>query len=73
MALYVSSKDVLAQAKQAELDQDPDRAAKLYEQALKAKPANPLPYERLMIIYRKSKKYKDELRVINTGLNNLRD
>ena len=65
--------NILFRAKQQEDNENPKQAAKLYEQALQEKPADPFPYERLMIIYRKQKLYKDELRVINTGLKNLRE
>ena len=72
MPLNIKLQDLLTRGKQAESDEKPEQAAKFYEQALKEQPADPYPYERLMIIYRKLKSYKDELRVINTGLKNLR-
>ena len=52
----------------AEQNGDPERAIKLYEENIKEDHADPYAYERLMIIYRKLKKYKDELRVINRGI-----
>ena len=45
-----------------------DGAIKYYEEAIKDERADEMPYNRLMIIYRKEKKYKDELRVINKGI-----
>ena len=72
MPLNVKLEDLLTRGKQAESDEKPEQAAKFYEQALKEQPIDPYPYERLMIIYRKLNSYKDELRVINTGLKNLR-
>ena len=64
-----SIKEIIDKAKYAESDNDIEQAATLYEQARKADPANQYPYDRLMIIYRKLKKYKEELRVINEGIN----
>ena len=72
MPLNIKLQDLLTRGKQAESDEKPEQAAKFYEQALKEQPIDPYPYERLMIIYRKLNSYKDELRVINTGLKNLR-
>jgi tetratricopeptide (TPR) repeat protein len=63
-----STKKIIDKAKDAEALDKIEEAADLYEQARKADPANEYPYERLMIIYRKLKKYKEELRVINEGI-----
>ena len=52
----------------AEENGDLEGAAKLYEENIKSDHADPYAYERLMIIYRKLKKYKDELRVIDRGI-----
>jgi len=67
-AATTSIKEIIDKAKYAESDNDIEQAATLYEQARKADPANQFPYDRLMIIYRKLKKYKEELRVINEGI-----
>ena len=67
-AATTSIKEISDKAKYAESDNDIEQAATLYEQARKADPANQYPYDRLMIIYRKLKKYKEELRVINEGI-----
>jgi len=40
-----------------------------FEALVKNAKADPYPYERLMIHYRKQKNYKDELRVINKAIN----
>lgn len=40
----------------------------LYEQQTKTGIADPLPYDRLMIYYRKQKEYKKELQLINQAL-----
>ncbi len=39
-----------------------------YKAEIKAGVVDPLPYERLMIAYRKEKNYKEELRIINKGI-----
>lgn len=44
------------------------KAVKLYEQNIKENYADKFAFERLMIIYRKQKDFKDELRVINRGV-----
>jgi tetratricopeptide (TPR) repeat protein len=67
-AATTSIKEIIDKAKEAESDNDIEQAATLYEQARKADPANEYSYYRLMIIYRKLKKYKEELRVINEGI-----
>jgi len=59
--------------KEAEANQQPELAAELYEKEL-AKGYNDLvPYERLLVLYRRQKKYKDELRVLNQGIQLLED
>ena len=69
----IVSSDILERASQAEADEKLQLAARLYEQAVKEKPFNEFPYNRLMIIYRKLKLYKDELRVINAGIKNFQE
>ena len=49
------------------------QAAKYYEAAIKDERADELPFNRLMIIYRKQKLYKDELRVIKKGIKKYED
>jgi len=53
---------------QAEANGDVDQAIKAYEKNIKKEIADSFPFDRLMIIYRKQKRYKDELRVINRGI-----
>ncbi len=48
-------------------------AAKLYEKLVKLHPYKEENYGRLMIIYRKQKDYKNELRVINLGIKNFQE
>lgn len=45
-----------------------EEAAKLYESAIRSKTGDEQPYHRLMIIYRKLKRPKDELRVIKYAI-----
>ena len=60
--------DVQGMANYLEKTGDFQQAAKLYEKLLKEKPAHEENYNRLMIIYRKQKDFKSELRVINSGI-----
>jgi tetratricopeptide (TPR) repeat protein len=55
-------------ARVAEQDADLGKAIKLYEQNIKEDYADEFAFERLMIIYRKQKEYKNELRVITRGI-----
>ena len=61
-------KDMLVKAETAEAEQDLDAAAQWYEKAIKADPLTEPAYNRLMILYRKNKNYKQELRVIKKGI-----
>jgi len=56
------------EARQAEQAGHLQKAVKLYEQNIKEDYVDEYAFERLMIIYRKQKEYKDELRVINRGI-----
>lgn len=56
------------EARWAEQGGNLDRAIKLYEQNIKENFADKFAFERLMIIYRKQKDFKNELRVINRGV-----
>ena len=40
----------------------------LYEEQIKTGTTDPLPYDRLMIYYRKQKEYRKELQIINRAL-----
>lgn len=56
------------EARQAEDQENLAKAIKLYEQNIREDYADEFAFDRLMIIYRKQKQYKDELRVINRGI-----
>jgi tetratricopeptide (TPR) repeat protein len=60
--------ELIDEAKEAELDKDLDKAAKIYERAIRQEPLEQFPYDRLMIVYRKQKQYEDELKVIEKGI-----
>ena len=47
---------------------DIQKAIEYYEAAIQDGRADEYPYDRLMVLYRKEKNYKHELRVINLGL-----
>jgi len=55
-------------ARQAEKDGDTNKAVRFYEQNISEDYADRFAFERLMIIYRKQKEYKNELRVIKRGI-----
>ena len=55
-------------AKQLEQEGQLEEAAKMYEDAVKQKSLDEVPYNRLMIIYLKLKRPKDEMRVIKAGI-----
>jgi hypothetical protein len=55
-------------AAEAEANGDIKRAISLYEKNIKKGLADSFPFDRLLVIYRKQKRYKDELRVINKGI-----
>lgn len=56
------------EARLAEQEGDLSKAVKLYEQNIKEDYADEFAFDRLMIIYRKQKDYRDELRVIKRGI-----
>ncbi len=63
--------EVISEVKHVEqLEQEGslNEAAKLYEQVIRSKPLDEHPYNRLMIIYRKLRQPKDELRVIKFAI-----
>jgi len=63
-----SYKDLIKRAEEAETKENLDEAIKFYQEAVKTEPSSELPYDRLMVIYRKQKNYKEELKVIDDGI-----
>lgn len=58
----------LQQAAAAEKNDDFALAEKIYKKQIQLKVFDAAVYKRLMVIYRKQKRYKDELDIINKGL-----
>lgn len=58
----------LQQAAAAEKNDDLALAEKLYKKQMQLKAFNASVYTRLMILYRKQKRYKEELAIINKGI-----
>lgn len=68
MAKIISLKHSIEEESQAEEKQDTAAAITDYEEAIKINPLAEKTYDRLMIIYRKEKNYKSELKIINSGI-----
>ena len=64
----LSSVEIFDKAKEAEAEGNLEDAAGLYERLVKANSSDEFVFDRLMIIYRKLKLHKDELRIINKGI-----
>lgn len=65
--------ELIREGRRAETDDEPEKAASLYESALRQEPLEALPFNRLMIIYRKLGQPKDELRIIDKALELFQD
>jgi tetratricopeptide (TPR) repeat protein len=59
--------ELVDEAREAE-STDVDTAVKLYQRAIKQEPHDERAYDRLMIVYRKEKRYEEELDLINKGI-----
>jgi len=59
---------LIEEDRNVEADGELEKAASIYEQAIRQHPMDEFPYNRLMIIYRKFKQPKNELRVIKKAL-----
>jgi hypothetical protein len=68
-----TEKEILQQAHEAEIEQDFKHAAELYKKEIKRHPLKAYAYDRLMIIYRKLKRYKDEWQIVNKGIKAFED
>ncbi len=60
--------DKIAAANIAEINGKTDEAISWYKEVVKDSPLNENAYNRLMILYRKNKDFKNELRIINAGI-----
>ena len=58
----------LLSGREAEASGQPALAIKLYEKQIAKGYNDILPYERLLVLYRKQKNYKEELHVLNRGI-----
>lgn len=68
MAKILTIKQSIEKGIDAEETHDTNAAITDYEDAIKNNPLAEKAYDRLMIIYRKKKNYKSELRLINSGI-----
>lgn len=68
MAKVVTLKTRIGEAEEAEEKKYISAAIKEYEEAIHSDPLAEKAYDRLMILYRKEKDYKKELRLINAGI-----
>ena len=66
-------KETITEAKAAEDSGETESAVEFYEQALQQDKLNEYAYNRLMIIYRKSKDKKKELQIINSAIKAYKD
>ena len=67
-AVIDKKQTVLQQAAAAQKNNDLELAEALYKKQLHEKAFNPALYKKLMVLYRKEKRYKDELDIINKAL-----
>lgn len=65
--------DLLGTARYLEKKGDLKAAARIYEKLVKKETLKEFTYNRLMMIYRKQKDFKNELRVINSGIQTFQD
>src|SRR4026207_1627391 len=68
MAKVVTLKKIIKEAEEAETKEDISLAINDYEEAIQKDPLAEKAYDRLMILYRKEKNYKSELKLINSGI-----
>jgi len=69
----IEKQTTLQQASAAEKNGNLELAEKLYKQEINKNAFNASVYTRLMIIYRKQKKYKEELEIINKALQHFKE
>ena len=61
-------KEILSEAMEAETANSFENAISLYREAVTKDPLNEKAYDRLMMLFRKQKKYKQELDIIKKGI-----
>ena len=60
--------ELIKLGKEAETSNDYSKASKYYEKAIKLEPHAEFAYNRLMVIFRKTKDYESELKTIQKGI-----
>lgn len=73
MAKVVAIKKIIEEANDAEQELDTPLAIKDYEEVIAKNPLTEKAYDRLMILYRRAKDYKSELKLINKGIKAFED
>ncbi|WP_018615955.1 DUF2225 domain-containing protein [Segetibacter koreensis] len=73
MAEPKTTKNFLEEGKEAEGAQKLELAVEIYEKILKDDSLNTEAYDRLMIVYRKLKDYKNELAIVDRGIKAYQD
>jgi len=63
-----SEKELLQEARQAEVEDQIDKAIGLYKFLIRKNHLEPLYYDRLMILYRKQRNYPTELDLLKKGI-----
>ena len=61
-------KEILREAKEAENTENIEDAIRLYQEAISTDELNEHAYNRLMMLFRRQKEYKKELRIIKAGI-----
>jgi len=64
----VNFSECLVKAKEFEINNNVGEAIRMYHKCVRLTPASEFAYNRLLILYRKSKQYKKELAVIKQGI-----
>lgn len=72
-AELLSINQLIGKARELETVNELEEAGAIYQRIIKQDPLNEVPYNRLMIIYRKQKDYKSELAIIKTGIKTFND
>lgn len=66
-------REQLEAGKALESEKDFDAAIRLYSTILKKKPLNESVYNRLMILFRKTKDYRSELKIVDEAIKNFQE
>jgi hypothetical protein len=69
----IKSAKKTAPAEEADASADIQQDVKMFEESIRQPDAGQVPFDRLLVLYRKQKKYKDELRVVNKAIKTFSD